>query len=268
MCHPLARRLNGWRQPRIPILMYHSIREGAEGRHPYFETITSPRVFAQHMKFLYENGYRAMKCAEGIKQCGGEQSLKPVVITFDDGYADFYRSAFPILTNYGFTATVYVITGLLKAQRMSFKGTECLTLSEVRELHSLGIGIDSHTIHHPPQLKLLPQDELENEVSGSKKTLEDALGAPVKSFAYPHGFPETDRGFVSRLADLLNKCGYENCVTTILGTAHPGANRWLLPRLPVNSWDDLRFFRAKLEGAYDWLHAPQYLVKTVKSLLS
>jgi len=268
MCYPLVRRLNGRRRPRIPILMYHSIREGTEGRHPYYETITSPRIFAQHMKFLHENGYRTLKLAEVLLESAGSLPPKSVVITFDDGYADFYRIAFPILTEHNFTATVFVITGLLKLQRMCFKGTECLNLSEIRELHSLGIGIDSHTIHHPPQLKLLPPDELENELSGSKKTLEDALGAPVKSFAYPHGFPETDRGFVTRLADLLNKCGYENCVTTILGTAHPGSNRWLLPRLPVNSWDDLRFFRAKLEGAYDWLHVPQYFAKAVKGLLS
>jgi len=267
MCHPLVRRLNGWRGPRIPILMYHSIREGMEGSHPYYQTITSPRVFAQHMKFLHENGYRAMSWAEVRQKAPGGASQKAVVITFDDGYADFYRSALPILTEHNFSATVFVITGLLKAQRMSFKGTECLTLSEVRELHSLGINIGSHTVTHP-KLKLLPQDEVENELSGSKQALEDALGAPVKSFAYPFAFPETDRAFVSRLAGLLDKCGYENGVTTILGTAHPGANRWFLPRLPVNSWDDLRVFRAKLEGAYDWLHVPQYLAKTVKSFLS
>jgi hypothetical protein len=114
----------------------------------------------------------------------------------------------------------------------------------------------------------LKHDEVENELSQSKKILEDALGAPVKSFAYPFAFPEADRGFVSRLADLLNKCGYENGVTTILGTSHPGANRWFLPRLPINSQDDLRFLRAKLDGAYDWLHGPQYLVKTIKGFLS
>ena len=124
-------------------------------------------------------------------------NAKAVVITFDDGYADFYRYAFPILSEYGFSATVFVITGLMKPQRMSFKGTECLTLSEVRELHSQGISIGSHTVSHR-DLRLLKQDEVENELSGSKKSLEDALGAPVKSFAYPFAFPEADRGFVSQ----------------------------------------------------------------------
>jgi peptidoglycan/xylan/chitin deacetylase (PgdA/CDA1 family) len=248
--------------------MYHRIKEGTEGRHAYYETNTSPQVFAQHMKFLHEGGYKVLSLDKALQSItGDDSSLKSVVITFDDGYADFYRHAFPVLTELNFTATVFVVTGLLKTQRTLFKGTKCLTLSEVRELHSQGFSIGSHTVTHP-ELKLLNQKEIENELSGSKKALDDALGAPVTSFAYPFAFPEADRGFVSRLEDLLKKCGYENGVTTILGTAHAGANRWFLPRLPVNSWDDPRLFRAKLEGGYDWLHVPQYVAKTVKGFLS
>jgi len=246
--------------------MYHSIGEREEGRHPYYETNTSPQVFAQHMKFLHDNGYRAHVVDKAKLFAAPHRNPKSVVITFDDGYADFYRHAFPILMEYGFTATVFVITGLMKPQRMSFRGTECLTLSEVRELHSQGVEIASHTVSHH-DLRLLKQGEIENELSSSKKFLEDALGVPVKSFAYPFAFPEVDRRFAGRLSDLLRDCGYENGVTTILGTARPGANQWLLPRLPVNRWDDLRFFRAKLEGAYDWLHVPQCLVKTLQGFL-
>ena len=266
LCHPLVRGLNGLCRPRIPILMYHSIAESQKGRHPYYETNTSPRIFAEQMRFLHDCGYRAQGWDTALQNSAGPTNAKPVVITFDDGYADFYRYAFPVLSEYGFSATVFVITGLMKPQRMSFKGTECLTLPEVRELHSQGISFGSHTASHR-DLRLLKQDEVENELSGSKKSLEDALGAPVKSFAYPFAFPEADRGFVTRLAGLLNECGYDCGVTTILGTARPGANRWFLPRLPVNSFDDLRFFRAKLEGAYDWLHGPQYLFKTLKGFL-
>ena len=281
--HPLARRLSGRRGLRIPILMYHSIREGTEGRHAYFETSTSPRVFAQHMKFLREGGYRVLSLDKALltltvgghrteeldkARQGATGSINPkfVVITFDDGYADFYRKAFPILSQYGFTATVFVITGLLEAQRMSFKGTECLNLGEIRELHSQGFSIGSHTVTHP-NLSLLNQEEVENELSGSMKSLEDALGAPVNLFAYPFAFPETNRRFVGRLAGLLSQCGYESGVTTMLGTAHRGNNRFFLPRLPANTWDDPALFQAKLEGGYDWLHAPQYLAKTAAGFL-
>jgi hypothetical protein len=105
----------------------------------------------------------------------------------------------------------------------------------------------------------LPPGQVERELSESKQTLEDALGAPVTSFSCPYAFPEADRGFRRRLAGLLEQCGYQSGVTTILGTAHPGSSRWFLPRLPINSWDDLPSFRAKLDGAYDRLHGPQSL---------
>jgi len=178
LCHPLLRGLNGLRRPRIPILMYHSIAESQNGRQPYYETNTSPRVFAQQMKFLRDSGYRANGWDSALQNASRRNSANAVVITFDDGYADFYRNAFPVLSDYGFTATVFVITGLMKPHRMSFKGTECLTLSEVRELHSHGISFGSHTVSHP-DLRLLKQDEVESELCGSKKSLEDALGGPV-----------------------------------------------------------------------------------------
>ena len=268
LCHPLARGRGGGRRLRIPILMYHSIREGNEGRNPYYETNTSPQVFAQQMQFLHENGYRVLSLVETVEILAGNGNCeKSVAITFDDGYADFYSHAYPLLREHGFTANVFVVTGLLKTYRTQFNGKDCLTLSEVRELHSQGVNIGSHSVSHP-ELKQMRREEVESELSVSKQTLEDALGAPVKSFSYPFAFPEADHRFVDTLTSLLEKCGYENGVSTILGTAQPGHNRFCLPRLPINSWDDQRFFRAKLEGGYDWLHGPQYLSKTLARFLS
>jgi hypothetical protein len=67
------------------------------------------------------------------------------------------------------------------------------------------------------------------------------------------------------LKDALAKNGYEDGVTTILGTANPSSDRLFLPRLPVNRWDDYQFFQAKLNGAYDWLHGFQYAAKYMHS---
>ncbi len=146
----------------IPILMYHSIREGTNGRAAYYETNTSPLVFAEHMNFLREEGYQALKLTRECLGNDGSVGPKSVIITFDDGYSDFYRYAFPILTEINFTATVFVISGRLKTQRESFKGIDCLNLSEVRELHSAGIDIGSHTVSHP-ELHHLPPQDVENE---------------------------------------------------------------------------------------------------------
>lgn len=254
----------------MPILMYHSIRDGAAFRNAYYETNTSPLAFAQQMKYLHDHGYYTPTwetVSNGLASATSDRTGKPVVITFDDGYADFYREAFPVLQRYGFTATVFVVSGFLKPERVSFKRTECLNLSEVRELHSCGMTIGSHTVSHP-ELKRLSVGEVESELSGSKQALEDAVGAPITTFAYPYAFPEANRGFVRTLEGLLQECGYELGVTTILGTAKPQASRWFLPRLPVNTWDDLSFLGAKLEGAYDWLRIPQRAAKSVKGLLS
>jgi peptidoglycan/xylan/chitin deacetylase (PgdA/CDA1 family) len=264
--HPLARLMARYRSSRIPILMYHRISDETEGRHPYYETNTSPQAFARQLQFLREQGYstvqldRAWNCL-----VAGETDKKYVMITFDDGYRDFYDAAFPILSQNGFTATVFVVTSKVNDCRSELKGKECLTWAEVRELHRHGMGIGSHTVSHP-ELKFLSPKEVDYEIGHSKEVIEDRLGAPVKWFSYPYAFPEEYPEFVKRLEELLEAQGYEGGVSTILGTAQSSYNRFFLPRLPVNTWDDLRFFRAKLEGGYDWLHKPQYVFKRMKAL--
>ena len=121
----------------------------------------------------------------------------------------------------------------------------------------------SHTVTHP-QLRNLTLGEVREEVCSSKKQMEDRMGYPVASFSYPYAFPEADREFTKQLRAILSDTGYENGVSTIIGTATAQHERLFLPRLPVNSWDDGRLLNAKLEGGYDWLHAPQYLAKMIK----
>jgi peptidoglycan/xylan/chitin deacetylase (PgdA/CDA1 family) len=261
---PLRRRV-----PRgtggIPILMYHSISEmQSAGVHPYYQTATAPEVFAEHMKFLRENNYRVVALGDAVKEIEGPAggSTKCVVITFDDGFRDFYTQAFPVLNYYGFSAIVFLPTAFIHESASRFKGSECLTWNQVRELRSAGIAFGSHTVSHP-QLTTVKPHELEMEVRESKRVIEDKLGCPVGSFAYPYAFPETDRTFKQRLRAILTEAGYANGVSTIIGTADRTGDRFFMKRLPANSRDDLRLFQAKLEGAYDWLHALQYASKLI-----
>ena len=83
----------------------------------------------------------------------------------------------------------------------------------------------------------------------------------MTTFSYPYAFPETDRGFIDRLRRVLEESGYKDGVSTIIGRAGRSDSRLFMKRLPVNSHDDVRFFRAKLEGAYDWVHTVQYAAK-------
>jgi peptidoglycan/xylan/chitin deacetylase (PgdA/CDA1 family) len=264
LARPVSHMLRKQSAPRVPILMYHGLQSEVGGRHPYFETNTSREQFAAHMKFLDENGYTTVNLNEALEaMMTGRNSENRVVITFDDGFRDFYTHAFPILAEYNFKATMFIVSGLTANETVRADGKEYMTWAEVREIHAHGIQIGSHTVNHPELYKLSPK-EVEYEVRQSKETIEDGLGEAIQSFAYPYAFPEDDKKFTSHLQELLQTHGYENGVSTIIGTARSDDNWFFMPRLPVNSYDDLRFLAAKLEGGYDWLHKPQYLFKMTK----
>ncbi len=247
---------------RIPILMYHSVSDEKEKSHSYYHVNTSPAVFDTHMRYLYENNYSVINLQDLKKNFDTRDSSKYVVITFDDGFYDFFTNAVPILKKYNFSATVFLPTGFIHNEKLSFKGKECMTWNEVRHLQSKGINFGSHTVTHP-QLNNLSAKEIENEIKLSKQKIEDETGIIVKSFSYPYAFPE-DNEFGITLRALLKKCGYTNGVTTKIGTANKGGDTFFQPRLPVNTADDILFFRAKLQGAYDWLSVPQTFIKSIK----
>lgn len=256
---------------RIPILMYHSIsRDTERGVHPYYRIVTTPEVFTQHMTFLTDHGYQAISLGAAVRLLRGEYGVsekmpaKPVVITFDDGYRDFYFNAYPILDKYGFSANVFLPAALIKDRPGQFKARQCLTWREVKELHNEGIVFGSHTMTHP-QLRTMRKADIEFELRCSKDTIEDRLGSTVESFSYPYAFPEGDASFVAYLLKALMQYGYKSGVSTIIGRATPGKNVLFLKRIPVNSCDDNKLFHAKLEGAYDWLHSVQRASKSIRS---
>jgi peptidoglycan/xylan/chitin deacetylase (PgdA/CDA1 family) len=266
---PLRRCLIGRDQVRIPILMYHSISDALnERKHPYFVAETSPQVFDAQMKYLRDSGYSTISIDRAVALVNSKQldGTKYVVLTFDDGYRDFYSHAFPTLNRYGFCATVYLPTAYINRQSQQFLGKACLTWSDVRELYEAGVRFGSHTVTHP-KLKFLSNTKLEREIWCSKDTIENNLGTRIESFSYPYAFPEEDREFTRRLRNVLEEFGYENGVSSIIGSVQSSADRFFLKRLPANCCDDRALFRAKLEGGYDWLHSPQYLSKLLSGML-
>jgi peptidoglycan/xylan/chitin deacetylase (PgdA/CDA1 family) len=266
LIQPIHRAVSGPRRAQLPILMYHSISDGAEDAvSPYYRTATRPAVFAQHMALLRAEGYRVVSLQTGLPEfrSGSSDNGKTVVLTFDDGLRDFYTSAFPILREHGQTASVFLPTAFIGDQPGHFKGQECMTWSEARELHEAGIEIGSHTVNHP-RLYELGFDDIRAELANSKAVIEDRLGSAVVSFAYPYAFPVADRSFVQAFGDVVAQTGYRYCVTTALGCVKPGDDAYRLKRLPANSSDDPALFRAKLEGCYDWLEIPQRAFKRWK----
>jgi len=236
--------------------MYHSISDEKEHAHPYYHVNTSPAVFDDHMRLLRDQQYRVINLHEIETAFQDKHFNKYAVITFDDGFRDFYTSAYPILKKYGFSATVFLPTAFIGDERLSFKGKECMTWEEVRALHHQGIAFGSHT-HSHPQLIDLSAEEIEREIEQSKEAIENRLGSHVRAFAYPYKFPERSMTFISSLRNILARQGFTFSVCTRIGTTAIEDGSHFLKRLPINSGDDNRFFLAKLSGAYNWLYAIQ-----------
>lgn len=264
--HPLERVGAAGQSLRLPILMYHSLSDNPEnGVAAYYKTNTDPLVFRQQMRYLAAEGYKTMELTQVIArlQNGRPFGEKTVVITFDDGFKDFYTHGFPVLKEHGFSATVFLPTAFIAEDRRSFNNIECLTWPEIREMKTAGIEFGSHTVNHP-QLINLARQEIERELAESKVQIERQLGESVSLFSYPYAFPQEKRSFTRDFRDLLIQSGYACCVTTALGRVRTGDDPYRLKRLPANSLDDPALFRAKLEGGYDWLAVPQALIKKFK----
>jgi len=249
---------------RLPILMYHSISGNLFGiSHPFYHIHTLPTVFSEQMRWLRSQGYRTLDLPDAWAALNsGEDLSKTVVLTFDDGYRDFYTEAMEVLTQCGFTATIFLATDRIRQTSARVEGADYLTWDEVRELHRHGIQFGSHTVTHA-DLRSLDPEELEFELGQSKEVIEQNLSAPIDSFSYPFSFPEEDKSMVRFVEDLLENFGFDYGVCRILGRASRKSNKLFMPRLPVNNWDDTRLLRAKLEGGYDWLHWPQLLKRSI-----
>jgi len=221
------------------------------------------------MEYLAREGYTVVRLGDVQAMLNtpvNGDNGKYVAITFDDGFADFHTHAYPILEKFGHAATVFLPTAFISDDQGEDPGREYLTWQQVRALAGKGVEFGSHTVTHR-QLRSESTKEIENELRNSREEINKQADLEVKYFSYPYAFPDDDDRFKENLQRILTRSGYEIGVSTRIGCAARGDNPFYIKRLPVNSFDDIAFFKAKLEGAYDWLHAVQYASKSFRNRL-
>jgi peptidoglycan/xylan/chitin deacetylase (PgdA/CDA1 family) len=173
------------------VLMYHHIGPFRPGTYP--ELTVSSKRFEGQIRWLARNGYVGIRPAQWLRWLRDGVALpkKPIMIRFDDAYADIAECALPVLLRYGFGGCVFVVTRLLGGTNAwdETKGSGTLRLlsaDQIRYWSGNGIEFGAHSRTHADLTKLNP-GQLTDEVIGSKRDLEDLLGSPVTSFAYPYG---------------------------------------------------------------------------------
>lgn len=194
-----------------PALLYHNVGPSRSGAEP---TLTvSPRQFEKQIRWLKGHGYTGIRCSDWLSWLRGERELPdhPVLITFDDAYADITEHALPVLKKYGFSATVFVVTDQIGGtnawdERLGSATLQCMTVEQIRQWAAERIEFGAHTRTHA-DLSTLGDQELVDEIEGSSQQLSSLLGAQVHSFAYPYGnYPEAARKCVEKVFDLAFTC--------------------------------------------------------------
>ena len=171
------------RLSQVPlILMYHRVAEVADN-----SLCVTPRRFAEHMAWLKRQGLRGVGVATLIDAMRAGRHRGLVGITFDDGYANLVEDALPALKRHGFSATMFVLSGMLgRTNEWDALPWRLMSAEQARELAAAGMEIGSHSVTHM-RLAGADPDQLKAEVSDSRESLSDLIGTPVRGFAYPYG---------------------------------------------------------------------------------
>lgn len=220
----------------VAILMYHSV-----GYNHHFFTVT-PEAFKRQMDYLAKAGYNVRPLAEIVVDLNRKKTIpsRTVALTFDDGYEDNYLNAFPILSDHGFPATIFVSTGQIGTTQL-VRGVELkhLSLGQIMEMAESGlVDFQPHGVSHR-NLTALSREELDTEMSESKKFLERTLPGPKNIFAYPFG--AADRRVQNTASQL-----FMAAVGTRRGYIHRGSSLFRLPRQSVDSKVSSSRFRFKI----------------------
>jgi len=213
------------------ILMYHNIAISPKGaRIP--NLYVTPRMFRYQMWHLQAAGFKVLSVQDLLTAVAtGDMTHNMAALTFDDGYQDFYFNAYPVLRQHGYPSTVYVVSGLVGKDnnwddRNEMVKKPLMDWKMIEEVSRNGVQIGSHSRTHP-QLSILSQEALREELRGSREELESRLGIPIDQFCYPYGDQTV------RVRDEVKNAGYRYAVTTQRGHVEKGFDPVAVRRIPI-----------------------------------
>lgn len=208
---------------KIPILMYHYILDPASTGDPVVQGLSvSPDTLQEQVQYFSFNGYKVISLDELYTSLKTKEtsSINKVVLSFDDGYDNFYTNAYPILKARGLKAIVFVIT-----DRVGSPGY--LTWNQIVEMDQSGlITIGSHTLNHV-SLAGIDKEKATREIVDSKFAIETHLGHNIDYFCYPYGT------FDYQAMKIVEESGYKMALSTIQGVDQTYSDRYWLERIRV-----------------------------------
>lgn len=230
------------REPGLRILFYHRIADERD------ELAVHPKRFAAQLETIAAAGFRGVDVETAIEALAADRTEGLVGLSFDDGFRDVADNGLPALERYGFSATVFVSTGV-SAQRATFPWYDhappVLRPDEIADLdRGSTLRFEAHTMTHP-NLTKLGREEAMREIRGSREELESWLGRSVRGFCYPAGL------FTAASRSLVSDAGYAWATTCEPGVNTAGHDPLLLKRIAVDARDGLLDVRAKLLGGHD-----------------
>ena len=224
---------------RVPILMYHYVSELPPNADRYRRDLTvPPENFQAQLQFLADAGYHTITLTDLYLHLTQGYPLpdKPVVLTFDDGYEDAYRVVFPLLLDYGFTGTFFVL-----ATPPHFERPGYMTWTQIKEMSDAGMDVQGHGRDHV-DLRRRSYDYLVYQVLGIQEAIQQHTGRLPRFFCYPSGKRDAD------VIAVLKSAGYWGALTTDWGNTYTRDNLFEMPRIRVRGADTLASFIDKLDG--------------------
>ncbi|MFH8491719.1 polysaccharide deacetylase family protein [Streptomyces longisporoflavus] len=227
----------------VPILMYHSISPAPTRQTR--DLSVSPEAFAEQLELLGERGFTPLTTAElgAIWRTPGRSlPMRPVLITFDDGYEGVHRHGLPVLAKHGFASTLFVSTGWLRGAHDTGGGLDLmLDWDQVRQLAAAGTEIGGHS-HTHPELDQLDDDDLWFELLRCREIVTDEIGTRPVSFAYPYGYSSR------RVRRTVRGAGFAQSLAVNNGLAHRSQGPYALRRVTVRHSTGIDEFERLVEG--------------------